>query len=57
MDICGHSYLQAGQCANIVHTVGKCTVFVDIYDGALEALDELEAQGLDVGFQKHKKLC
>jgi ATP-dependent Clp protease adaptor protein ClpS len=55
MDICGHNYLQAGQCANIVHTVGQCSVYVDCFDEVSDVRQELYEQGLNVTMQKHKK--
>ena len=56
MDICGHNYLQAVQCANIVQHNGKCSVFVDCFDEVCDVRQELYEQGLNVTTQKHKKL-
>ena len=55
MDICGHNYLQAGQCANIVHHNGKCSVYVDCFDEVCDVRQELYEQGLNVTTQKYKK--
>jgi len=48
IEICGHEYEQASQCAHIVHFTGKC----DIKRGDLESLkkmyNKLKSLGLSV---------
>jgi ATP-dependent Clp protease adaptor protein ClpS len=56
MDICQHNYIQASQCAHIVHTALKCNIFVDSYEECSLVHDELCDQGLSVTLIKYKKL-
>lgn len=37
MKVCGHEYLQAEQCAHIIHFTGKC----DVKRGDYETLNEM----------------
>lgn len=55
MDICSHNYLQAVQCANIVHNTGKCSVYVSNYDDCEQVFEELFSQKLNVTLEKYKK--
>ena len=53
MDICGHSYYQAVQCATLTHGNGRCSVFVDTYEMCVDAHAELNEQGLHVVIEKY----
>lgn len=55
-DICGHSYIQAGQCATIMHNVGKCSVFIDSYDECDEILREFLSLNIKAELQKYKSI-
>jgi ATP-dependent Clp protease adaptor protein ClpS len=55
MDICSHNYLQAVQCANIVHNIKQCSVYVSNYDDCEMAFEELYSQGLNVTLEKYKQ--
>lgn len=55
-DVCGHSYIQAGQCATIMHNVGKCSVFIDSYDECDEVLREFLSLNIKAELQKYKPL-
>lgn len=55
-DVCGHSYIQAGQCATILHNVGKCSVFIDSYDECDEVLREFLSLNIKAELQKYKPL-
>jgi ATP-dependent Clp protease adaptor protein ClpS len=47
-EICGHNYIQATQCASIVHSNGKCEVFRDKKELTEQIFYELELLGLTV---------
>lgn len=47
-EICGHNYIQATQCAHIVHGVGHCEVFKDKCNLVEEVYEELKELGLIV---------
>ena len=49
---CGHNYYQSIQCTNIIHNVGKCEVYTDIYKQCLEVYIELQEKGLTVTLVK-----
>ena len=53
MDICGHSYYQAVQCATLTHGAKRCSVFIDSYDMCEEVHTELSEQGLNVVIEKY----
>jgi hypothetical protein len=53
MDICGHSYYQAVQCATLTHGAKRCSVFVDSHDMCDEVQNELSDQGLNVVIEKY----
>jgi ATP-dependent Clp protease adaptor protein ClpS len=55
IEICGHNYYQAVQCATITHNNKKCSVFVDAYDLCLDVCDDLRDQGLNVTVIKQTK--
>jgi ATP-dependent Clp protease adaptor protein ClpS len=52
MDFCGHTYLQAGQIALIVHEVGKCIAMHDNYETCVSVHRDLLKQGLKVMIEK-----
>lgn len=47
MEFCGHNYLQAVQCATIIHNTGKCSVAIDTRDECEYIFEELVKQGLE----------
>jgi ATP-dependent Clp protease adaptor protein ClpS len=55
MDVCAHNYIQAVQCASIVHHTGTCSIFVDIWEECKDVQAELEQLGLKVIVTKYKK--
>ena len=55
IEICGHNYYQAVQCATITHNNKQCSVFVDAYDLCLDIRDDLRDQGLNVTVIKQAK--
>jgi|688.fasta_scaffold646292_3 ATP-dependent Clp protease adaptor protein ClpS len=55
MEICNHNYLQAVQCANIVHYSMQCSIFVDSYDQCDSVYHELRDLGLTTTLSKYKK--
>jgi ATP-dependent Clp protease adaptor protein ClpS len=48
MEICNHNYYQAGQCAHLVHHVGKCTIYEAPTEEAKEVYEMLRAEGLNI---------
>lgn len=48
MEICNHNYYQAGQCAHLVHHVGKCTIYEAWAEEAKEVYEMLRAEGLNI---------
>lgn len=54
IEVCNHNYLQAVQCATMVHNCGKCSIFVDTHEECLEVQTELQAVGLIVTVSKYK---
>ena len=56
MEICGHNYFQAVQCATITHNVKQCSVFVDDYDLCTDICSELVEDGLNAIVTKYKSL-
>ena len=48
MDICGHEYEQASQCAHIVHFRGKCDVKRGDYETIMVMYKKLKNLGLSV---------
>lgn len=54
MEICGHNYYQAGQCATITHNIGKCSVFVDTYDECMDVFNELLEEDVKCVIQKYR---
>ena len=55
MDVCAHNYIQAVQCAYIVHNSGKCSIFTDVWEECDDVQKELEHLGLKVTVTKYKK--
>jgi ATP-dependent Clp protease adaptor protein ClpS len=55
MDICAHNYLQAVQCATIVHRNSKCSIAVDTWDECELIREDLHKQGLAVTLSIFKK--
>lgn len=53
IDICGHNYYQAVQCATLTHGARQCSVFVDIYEECEAVHEELSEQGLNVVIEKY----
>ncbi len=54
MEICGHNYFQAVQCATITHGAKKWSIYVDAYESCEDVCEELLKEGLDVIIEKHK---
>ncbi len=48
MELCGHSYEQALQCAFITHTAGKCDVFTSSYEEVRRIAKIMTQRGLTV---------
>lgn len=46
MEICGHNYFQAVQCATITHKNKQCSVFVDGHELCENISADLREQGL-----------
>jgi ATP-dependent Clp protease adaptor protein ClpS len=46
ISICGHTYQQASQCANIVHYVGKCDVKRGDYESLTKIKEKLRSKKL-----------
>jgi len=55
MEICGHNYYQAVQCATITHSNKQCSVFVDSYELCIDSCHELQQQGLNATVIKQSK--
>ena len=55
MEFCGHNYLQAVQCATLVHQKSKCSIVVDTWDECEIICTDLAEQGLTVTISKFKK--
>lgn len=53
IDVCGHNYYQAVQCATITHGSKRCSIYVDTYDSCEDVCEELTKEGLDVVIIKH----
>lgn len=56
MEICGHNYYQAGQCATITHNRGKCSIFIDTYDECMDVFNELLDEDICAMVQKYKEI-
>ena len=52
MDICGHNYIQAVQCATLVHESKRCAIFNDRYSDCEEVARLLTREGLKVTIEK-----
>lgn len=55
IEVCGHNYLQAVQCATLTHGAKRCSVYVDSYDACENVREELVKEGLDVVITKLEK--
>lgn len=55
IDVCGHNYYQAVQCATLTHGAKKCSVYVDNYESCEDVREELLKEGLDVVVTKLEK--
>lgn len=55
IDICGHNYYQAVQCATLTHGAKRCSIYVDTYDSCENVREELLKEGLDVVVTKLEK--
>jgi ATP-dependent Clp protease adaptor protein ClpS len=53
MDICGHSYYQAVQCATLTHGAKSCSVFIDSHEACEDVHFELSDLGLNVVIEKY----
>ena len=53
IDICGHNYYQAVQCATLTHGAKRCSIYVDSYESCEHVSEELTKEGLDVVIEKH----
>ena len=52
MDICGFNYLQAVQCAVLVHEAKQCPIFEDRHDECEDVARLLSREGLTVTIKK-----
>lgn len=48
IDVCGHTELQATQCALITHRVGRCDIYVDSYTDCAAVANSMAALQLKV---------
>ena len=55
-EVCGHSYIQAGQCATITHNIGICSIFIDTYDECEDVFKELLVIGMRAELHKYKPI-
>lgn len=55
IEICGHNYYQAVQCAILTHNNKQCSIFVDTWDICNDTCDALVEQGLTAQVIKYKK--
>lgn len=55
IDVCGHNYFQAIQCAQIVHNIGRCVIFHDSKDACEQVFDALVEAGLHVVIERIKR--
>jgi ATP-dependent Clp protease adaptor protein ClpS len=55
MDICGYNYLQAVQCAVLVHEAKQCAIFEDKSDECEDVARLLNREGLKVTVKKCEK--
>jgi ATP-dependent Clp protease adaptor protein ClpS len=51
---CKHFFIQAEQCAHIVHYKGKCEILSGKYEKMKEIADALTAEGLSVTLDRKK---
>ncbi len=54
MEVCNHSYIQAVQCATIIHKCNKASVFIDNADNCQDVHDDLLDAGLHAVITKYK---
>ena len=55
IEVCGQNYLQAVQCATLVHNTSKCSIIIDTWDECEDICTELHNHGLTVTISKFKK--
>jgi ATP-dependent Clp protease adaptor protein ClpS len=55
IDVCGHNYFQAIQCAQIVHNNGHCVIFQDTKNACEQVFDALAEEGLHVVIERIKR--
>jgi ATP-dependent Clp protease adaptor protein ClpS len=55
IDVCGHNYFQAIQCAQIVHNNGQCVVFQDTKHACELVFDALTDEELHVVIERIKR--
>lgn len=55
IDVCGHNYYQAVQCATLTHGAKRCSIYIDTYDSCENVCEELLKEGLDVMVTKLEK--
>lgn len=55
IDVCGHNYYQAVQCATLTHGAKRCSIFVDSYESCENVYEELLKDGLSVTVTKVDK--
>jgi ATP-dependent Clp protease adaptor protein ClpS len=53
IDICGHSYFQALQCATLTHGAHRCSVYVDNHKACENIRIELIREGLNATVEKY----
>ena len=59
IDICGHNYYQAVQCATLTHGAKQCSIYVDTFESCENVREELFKEGLTVTvtkLEKHDKM-
>jgi ATP-dependent Clp protease adaptor protein ClpS len=55
IEICGHNYYQAVQCATITHNAKQCSIFIDTWEMCVDVYEELVKEGLSVMVTKYEK--
>jgi ATP-dependent Clp protease adaptor protein ClpS len=54
VEVCGHNYYQAVQCATITHNNNQCSIFVDDWYTCEDVGDMLQRNGLMISVTKFK---
>lgn len=55
IDVCGHNYYQAVQCATIVHNNKRCMIFQDDKESCEQICKILVEEGLDAIIERIKR--